>query len=361
MERHLAASTANVTITDTCRAATAVAPVAPSATIRLPPIKLEPFSGDIETWARFWEQFKQPIDNDPSLTTINKHIFLRGYLEDEPKQLVEGIAVVAETYEETKKILEASYGDKNRIIQAHLDYLEDVAPINYATLEALNWTYIDCNLRIQALRALGENVNGYGRVLAPKILSAFPDDICRRWIVHAKREGISEGDILQLMAFLGQEVDGALTTQKIRGESSSSSGYPPTAATLYVNAKSVRTTRKTAKGPEPFCAFCDSRGHWAQDCKKITDITERVERLKKANRCFLCLNTGHTASNCGKKGKAKCAKRKKPHHISICDEGNKPRFQRLRLHFRRQNRSRFTWFHLPTNCTSFDHGTYGVE
>ena len=143
IEKYLAASTANVTITDICRATAAVALVAPSATIRLPPIKFEPFSGDIETWARFWEQFKQSIDNDPSLTTINKHIFLRSYLEDKPKHLVEGIAVVAETYEETKKILEALYGDKGRIIQAHLDYLEDVAPIKYATPEALNSTYID--------------------------------------------------------------------------------------------------------------------------------------------------------------------------------------------------------------------------
>ena len=206
-----------MSITDTCRATTALATVPLSATISFPSIKIEPFSGDIKTWARFWEQFKQSIDNDPSLTTINKHIFLRGYLEDEPKHLVEGIAVIAETYEETKKILEARYGDKDRTIQAHLNYLEDVAPIKYATPEAFHSTFIDCNRRIQALRALGENVNGYGRVLAPKILRNFPDDIYRRWIVHAKRGGMSEGE----------EVDGALTTQKIRGQSSGSSGYPP--------------------------------------------------------------------------------------------------------------------------------------
>jgi hypothetical protein len=125
------------------------------------------------------------------------------------------------------------------------------------------------------------------------------------------------------MAFLGEEVDGALTTQKIRGESSSLSGYPSTAASLHVHARTVGPARKTAKEPEPFCVFCDSRGHWAQDCKKITDITERVEKVKRANRCFLCLSRGHTASNCGKKGKAKCAKCKKSHHISICDEGNR--------------------------------------
>jgi hypothetical protein len=98
--------------------------------------------------ARFWEQFKQSIDDDPLLTNINKHIFLGGYLEEKPKHVVEGIVVVAETYEETKKILETRYGEKNRIIQAHLNYLEDVKPIRYVTPEALMSTYIDCNRSI---------------------------------------------------------------------------------------------------------------------------------------------------------------------------------------------------------------------
>jgi hypothetical protein len=119
------------------------------------------------------------------------------------------------------------------------------------------------------------------------------------------------------MTFLGEEVDGALTTQKIRGESSSSSGYPSTAATLHIHAKTVGPTRKTAKGPQPFCTFCDSHSQCAQDCKMFTDIIKLVERLRTANQCFLCLNRGHTASNCGKKGKAKCAKCKKLHHISV--------------------------------------------
>jgi hypothetical protein len=125
---------ANVTINNAGESAATVTPIPPSAAIRLPPIKLEQFSGDTVTCARFWKQFKQ------SLTTINKHLFLRGYLEEEPNNLIEGIAVVAETYEETKKILEARYGEKNRIIQAHLDYLEDVKPIKNATPKALNST-----------------------------------------------------------------------------------------------------------------------------------------------------------------------------------------------------------------------------
>jgi hypothetical protein len=156
---------------------------------------------------------------------------------------------------------------------------------------------------------------------------------CRHWIIHAKREGILEGDILQLMAFLGEEVDGALITQKIRGESSSLSSYPSTAATLHIHAKTVGRAWKTAKGPEPFCVLCDSRGHWAQDCKKITDITERVQKLKRANRCFLCLSRVHSDSNCGKNGKAKRAKYKKSHHISICNEGNRTKTPATQTNF----------------------------
>ena len=104
----------------------------------------------------------------------------------------------------TQKILHDRYGDKNRIIQAHLDYLEEVTPIRFTSAEALNTTYIECNRRIQALRSLGEDVKAYGRVLLPKILRAFPDDICRRWIIQVKREGRFEGDVVNLMEFLGE-------------------------------------------------------------------------------------------------------------------------------------------------------------
>jgi hypothetical protein len=42
---------------------------------------------------------------------VNKHVFLRGYLEGEPKMLVDGIAVPAAAYEDTKKILHNRYGE----------------------------------------------------------------------------------------------------------------------------------------------------------------------------------------------------------------------------------------------------------
>ena len=52
--------------------------------------------------------------------------------------------------------------------------------------------------------------------------------------------------------------------------------------------------------------------------KTVTDVKERVEKLKSANRCFLCLNRGHHTHACSKRGKVFCSKCKKGHHRSVC-------------------------------------------
>jgi len=118
---------------------TATVPIGPvTHSVKLPTIKLEPFSGNVETWSRFGEQFRSSTDKHASLSTINKHIFLRGYVEGEPKLLVDGIVVTANTYEETNRILLARYGDTNHIIQVHLDFLEGLPLAKSAMPDELN-------------------------------------------------------------------------------------------------------------------------------------------------------------------------------------------------------------------------------
>ena len=157
--------------------------------------------------------------------------------------LVDGIAVTVDIY-----------GDQENSAQAHLDFLDGLHPSKSAMSDELNVTFIECHRRIQALRAFGD-VNGYGRVFIPNILRAFPSEICWRWIVHFKRQGLSEGDILKLMEFLGEEVDGALTAQKIRGDTLDHPNYIPLAATLHVNSKRPKSERKNRQTGDPFCVL----------------------------------------------------------------------------------------------------------
>ncbi|GBN45859.1 hypothetical protein AVEN_159203-1, partial [Araneus ventricosus] len=219
------------------------------STVKLPTMKIEPFDGDTEKFHMFFEQFSSAVDLNQRLSTIDKHVYLRGYLKDEPARLVDGISITAEMYETVKKSLK-----------------------------------IECNRRLQALTALGDDINAYGRILTPEILRAFPNDVCRRWIIHAKREKISESDISKLREFLSEEVEGALTTLKIKGEQTDKFCALPSTAAFNVNSKTQHKPKNYSKKPSPFCPFCNVAGHWPQQCKSVTDIDVRVQKLKTAGR-----------------------------------------------------------------------------
>jgi hypothetical protein len=69
MDSKLSAPMSSISLTSTpLPPCTAIAP-----TIKPPTIKLEPFSGDIESWPRFGEQFQSSVDTKPSVSQINKH------------------------------------------------------------------------------------------------------------------------------------------------------------------------------------------------------------------------------------------------------------------------------------------------
>jgi hypothetical protein len=66
--------------------------------------------------------------------------------------------------------------------------------------------------------------------------------------------------------------------------------------------------------------FCEAKGHWAQECKKVTSVADCREKLKSAHRCFLCLNRDHNVRACNKRDKASCTKCRGAHHCSICSD-----------------------------------------
>ena len=48
------------------------------------------------------------------------------------------------------------------------------------------------------------------------------------------------------------------------------------------------------------CAYCLGE-HSHEDCKKITEVNERKQLIRKYGRCFICLEKGHISKNCSSK------------------------------------------------------------
>ncbi|GFR10993.1 uncharacterized protein TNCT_130461 [Trichonephila clavata] len=120
--------------------------------------------------------------------------------------------------------------------------LKNLRPIQNASPQTLSKAFLECNRRLQALGALGEKIDNYGRVLVPKILRVFPDEIVKKWIIHTKRQSVSEGNVTKIMEFLSNEVEGALTALKTKGDTVMA--YLPPTTSFHVNTKRTSGPKK---------------------------------------------------------------------------------------------------------------------
>jgi Protein of unknown function (DUF1759) len=59
----------------------------PKSRIRLPEIPISTFNGEYDEWVFFRERFSALISEHPTLTDVEKHIYLRSALQGEAKQL----------------------------------------------------------------------------------------------------------------------------------------------------------------------------------------------------------------------------------------------------------------------------------
>jgi hypothetical protein len=63
-------------------------------------------------------------------------------------------------------------------------------------------------------------------------LRAFPADICRRWLIHTKKEGVPENEITKFVEVLNEHLEGASNGQKKIGDSSLAFAYTSTTIIL---------------------------------------------------------------------------------------------------------------------------------
>ncbi|GFR23882.1 hypothetical protein TNCT_159201 [Trichonephila clavata] len=70
----------------------------------------------------------------------------------------------------------------------------------------------------------------------------FLTNLLKNGIIHAKRESLSEGNVTKIMEFLSNEVEGALTVLKTKGDTVMAS-LPPTTS-FHVNTKRTSGPKK---------------------------------------------------------------------------------------------------------------------
>lgn len=107
--------------------------------VRLAPIPLPTFNGDIENWEPFYDVFSALVHNDEGLTSAQKLYYLRSCLSGPALDIVSSIPMVDRNYELFTERLNQRYDNRSLVIQTHIRALLDAPRVDTATTKRYNY------------------------------------------------------------------------------------------------------------------------------------------------------------------------------------------------------------------------------
>jgi len=90
---------------------------------KLPKLELRKFKADPKEWITFWERFSSAVDDNPTISDVDKFNYLKGLLEGSALTTVDSLPLTSTNYQSAVKLLEQRYGNKQVIINSHMESL----------------------------------------------------------------------------------------------------------------------------------------------------------------------------------------------------------------------------------------------
>ena len=281
-------------------------------TVNLPKLDLPKFYGDVLQFTSFWQQFEEIVDKRRDLAAVSKFNYLVSSLKSDAKNVIEGLPVTNEHYEDAKKLVVNRYGRKELVIFHHIQALLTL-PVTSKTEELIKF-HDKLMAHVRSLSALGITSDQFGVILTPIVVSRLSQGIREEW--SRESEG-HEGDLNHLMDFLEKEMRrrdrcktlGGLDESAEKRPEGWKGGHrnkPPTGTATVLHSDS--NARK--------CAFC-KKNHASEKCYKFLklDVSARFDAVKENNLCFKCMSNNHFSRSCNKKCET-CGGR---HHATLCE------------------------------------------
>ncbi|XP_065355382.1 uncharacterized protein LOC135949860 [Calliphora vicina] len=134
---------------------------------KLPSLELPKFDGKYSTYKNFMSSFKQFVDDDSSLSNIEKFNNLLHCLSGQALDTVRAFQITADNYEKAIKRLEERYDNKTLIFIEHIQNLYDLPNLNKSSGMQLRSLVDSASAIYGSLKSLGT-----------------AEDICNALIIH---------------------------------------------------------------------------------------------------------------------------------------------------------------------------------
>ena len=177
----------------------------PPTKVKLPKLTIQPFKGELTAWVTFWDSYDAAIHSNSSLSGIEKFNYLRTFLQGPALEAIAGLKLTADNYPEAVEVLKRRFGNKQRIIDKHMEVLMSVEAVTYETqLKALRRFYDTIEAQVRGLKAMGVTSETYGGLLSSVMLGKIPPEIR---LIITRQLGDEDRKLENLMELLLKELE----------------------------------------------------------------------------------------------------------------------------------------------------------
>lgn len=276
----------------------AVATVVARSEIKLPFLKIAPFSGDYYAWKTFRDLFSSGIGDRRDLSGAQKLHYLKSFLEGEAAQLVRPYCVSDGNYRIAWAALDTRYNNKRLLVNAHFKRLFGQPSVSGEwahELRQLLDTTAEC---VAALKEHDLPTEEWDAVLVYITVQRLDAESHKQWEISLDDNELSTFD--QLARFMEKR---CRSLEAIAGSSSTTSkpNTAQNARSSSARTTSSRTTSVNHVTANPFtsCVVCEQQ-HFVANCDRFLamNVAERREVVQQRRLCFVCLRVGHVSAAC---------------------------------------------------------------
>lgn len=279
--------------------------------IKLPTIKLPTFDGNYLKWLEFRDTFESLINQNESISDINKFHYLRSSLEGSATVVIKSIEFTSNNYSIAWKLLCERYDNKKILINNHLKALFNMDPLVRESHKAIRYLIDHFLKNLRALENLGQPIEKWD-VLINFIISSKLDSVTSRKWEEFKSTLTDLPSLSDLTKFLRNRAD-ILETMSINRNDVPKP--EPKAVRDRDQKKPEHNAQKTSFQSKPSRSFVTSTSsktkhtltcpmcklqHRIVECNAFKDLPleVRTREVLKLNLCSNCLRRGHVVEDC---------------------------------------------------------------
>ncbi|XP_037820753.1 uncharacterized protein LOC119611053 [Lucilia sericata] len=290
----------------------------PSAN-RLPYLKIPKFSGKYSEYKNFISCFNNLVNDDPTLSTIEKFNHLINSLQDDALRTVKAFQVNEENYSSALQRLQERYDNNCLIFQDHIASLFNLKKMEKPCSSDLRNIVDTVSAILDSLSHIGSDKDITNAIIIHLVLTKLDSGSKEKWDEQLDYKTLPKWTdcasvLIKRCQFL--DINGDKSS---RTEQNSSKLVRPKLNNANNNFRDRRNSTFSFTCTEPKvdeCTFCSGKGHFISSCSIFSSLTvkQRFEFTKKKGLCINCLRFGHSVRRCRF---SRCNICQRPHHVLL--------------------------------------------